>query len=154
MALHTEERTANVRDLPTEPERAQLRRLRRLLEAADDQPLKVVGADGEEALLPPALIRDVRTLVLAVADNRPVALVPGELVLPTEQAADLLNVSHTYFLGLLDAGQIPTTTSHGIAQRVRLDDLMSYKRRRDEERSAALDRLIQLHEELGGYHGQ
>ncbi len=36
-------------------------------------------------------------------------------------------------------------------RRVRIEDVLSFKRQRDRERKAGLDELTQMSEELGGY---
>jgi excisionase family DNA binding protein len=67
-----------------------------------------------------------------------------------QQAADLLNVSRAYVQRLLDEGVLPSVTA-GRRCRIPLDDLLTYKRRRDAERRAALRELTQLSDELGLY---
>lgn len=50
--------------------------------------------------------------------------------LTTQQAADLLNVSRTYLVKLLDAGHHKA----GLHRRVFFEDLMRYRKVRDTER--------------------
>ena len=79
-----------------------------------------------------------------------IALVSVERDLTTQQAADILNVSRPYLIKLLESGALPfhKTGSH---RRVPLATLLTYKRRRDEERERALDESAQLHQDIGLY---
>ncbi len=67
--------------------------------------------------------------------------------LTTQQAADLLNVSHEYLISLLDNGSIPFFES-GERCLVDVDDLMAFKEHRDRERDAALTELSRLSQEF------
>lgn len=73
------------------------------------------------------------------------------LYLSTQEAADILNVSHGYFLGLLEEGKIPFEMA-GAGKRLLREDLRKYKVQRESEREAALDELVAQSQELGlGY---
>lgn len=72
--------------------------------------------------------------------------VPAELT--TQQAADLLNVSKPYLVGLLDAGEIEHQTM-GSDRLVGADSLMDYKRRDDLKRREIADELTVLDHEVG-----
>ena len=67
-----------------------------------------------------------------------------------QQAADILNVSPSYLMRLLDAGMIPCE-ANGEQRRLKLKDVLAFKRQRDLERDAKLDELVKLTEEFGGY---
>ena len=75
---------------------------------------------------------------------------PKEVEFTTQQAADLLNVSRPYLIGLLESGQIPfrEVNRH---RRITYEALMQYKRRDDLKRRVVADELAHLSQELGIY---
>jgi excisionase family DNA binding protein len=92
-----------------------------------------------------ALIVDVLT---AMADRKPVSVVLHEAELTTKQAADFLNVSRPYLVGLLDKGEIKHRVV-GTHRRVLVADLMAYKQKSDEARRAAIARMVAESQKLG-----
>jgi excisionase family DNA binding protein len=86
-----------------------------------------------------------------MAKGHGVALLPLHAELTTEQAADLLNVSRSFVIGLLEEAKIPFRVV-GKHRRVRLDDVIAYKRRDDQERLKVLEELVAQAQELNmGY---
>ena len=106
---------------------------------------------GDEALVLP---RDVVTMLAymltQLAEGRGVTAMPNHAELTTRQAADILNVSRPYLIGLVDTGKIPHRLV-GRHRRILFEDLMSYKRRSDADSSKAADDLVALSEELDLY---
>jgi excisionase family DNA binding protein len=131
-------------------EKVQLGVVARLLTVDDDKAPSLVGSIGDPVALPTSLLRVLRRAVTALAHDDAVAVVTVQRLLTADAAADLLNVSRPYLLGLLDQGEIPSTGS-GVDQRVALADLLAYKQRRDAQRREALRELTQMNQEFGLY---
>lgn len=68
--------------------------------------------------------------------------------LTTQQAAELLNVSRPFLIGLLDAGEIDYRKV-GKHRRIKAQSLMAYMARDDQERRQAADELTRLNQEMG-----
>jgi excisionase family DNA binding protein len=77
-----------------------------------------------------------------------VGIVPINAELTTTQAAEILNVSRPFLIGLLDAGQIGYRKV-GSHRRVRAESLMAYLRNDASVREAAADELAAETYELG-----
>lgn len=129
------------------------RRFRDYLEGnPEDDLIEVLGEVGDDdALVIPRPIAVLFAQILvALAEGRGVQIIPKDTELTTQQAADLLNVSRPYLIGLLESGQIPFRKV-GRHRRITFEKLMDYKRHDDLERRAAADDLTRLSEELGLY---
>jgi excisionase family DNA binding protein len=135
--------------VPSAPERQQLARISRLLESGRSAAPQLVVGD-ERVDVPAPLVRVMVQWLRSAERGEPVTLVSKDTLLTTQQAADLLGVSRQYFVQLLERGDLPFTKA-GTHRRVRAGDLLAYKRHRDSERRAALERLVELSEELGLY---
>jgi excisionase family DNA binding protein len=133
-----------------EDERARLAHLDELLDRGPDALPCLLMPDGDNIELPASASALLRRLVHLLAAGRTVMVEPLERELTTQQAADLLDVSRPYLVRLLDRGEIPWTRT-GTHRRVRLEDLLAYKRRRDADRRAALGELTRLSDKLGLY---
>jgi excisionase family DNA binding protein len=107
------------------------------------------GAKSADVDLPPAVARLVLDLLELVGRGCAVTLVPSGADLSTQQAADMLEVSRPFLVKLLEAREIPHHKI-GTHRRIRAEDLLAYKHRRDSKRIAARARLGRLTRESDG----
>lgn len=129
------------------------RRINEYLEGhPDDDLIEAIGEVGaEDALIIPRPTAIMFAQILdLLAQGRGVQIFPKEVELSTQQAAAMLNVSRPYLIGLLEADEIPFRKV-GRHRRIRLEDLMDYKRQDDLKRRVAADKLAELTEELDLY---
>src|SRR4051794_7788054 len=126
-----------------EDEQFRFAELDRLLESAPSEPLRLVTHSGHEVQLPASAVPLLHELVHQLARGRAVRLVPMEKLLTTQQAAEFLGISRPYLVRLLKRGEIPYTTV-GSHHRVRLEDVLAYRRLRTTAREASLRELTRL----------
>lgn len=86
-----------------------------------------------------------------MAKGNAVVLMPMEAELSTQQAADMLNVSRPFLVGLLDSGKIPFRFV-GRYRRILYQDLLSYQNTKRQDRLKTMDALVKQAQELNlGY---
>ena len=83
-----------------------------------------------------------------MAAGEGVSVVPSHAELTTQQAAELLNVSRPFLIGLLEGGQIEFRKV-GKHRRVKAASLMAYLANDDQQRREAADELTRLSQEMG-----
>ncbi|MBO0351998.1 helix-turn-helix domain-containing protein [Phormidium pseudopriestleyi FRX01] len=76
-----------------------------------------------------------------MAQGRAVSLVSFPAELTTQEAANILEVSHPYLVELLESGEIPSQKVEATRQ-VRYEDVLNYKNQIDEKRQQTLDELV------------
>lgn len=136
-----------------EADGADLAKLSSALHAAikrDETHCRLVGPHGETFAMPETIFHILVRVVEVLGRGDALTLIPVHKELTTQQAANLLNVSRQYLVRLLDEGMLPYTKT-GKHRRLRIDDVMAYKQKRDEERQSSLDELTQLSKEFVGY---
>ena len=131
---------------PTERESIIARTSRQLLSrhAREDEPLtlRVIDDEHDEPIeLPAGAVTLLMDILDAMASGQGVTLVPENAELTTMQAADILNISRPFLIKLLEAGQIPYRKV-GKHRRIRMEDVLNYKRAIDQRREAVLDQLV------------
>jgi len=130
---------------PETSERAR-KALRSLQPVSRTDPLEarvsIRSAAGEKVsvALPAEAFRALVEVLAQLGNGSAVTIVPLHAELTTQQAADFLNVSRPFLIGLLDAREIPHRKV-GTHRRVRMADLVDYKERDDAERRAVAEEL-------------
>lgn len=113
-----------------------------------------VGSSGENAPLielPPKVLRLVAELLGIMAQQKPVAIVPSDLELTTQEAASYLNVSRPFVIKEIESGKL-SCRKVGRHRRIAFEQLQEYKRAMNSQANAALDKLAEQAQALNlGY---
>lgn len=75
-----------------------------------------------------------------MAQGNAVTIVPIHAELTTQEAANLLNVSRPFLIGLLDQGKIPFHKT-GTHRRIRFEDLLAYMREEEKRQEQVMSEL-------------
>lgn len=140
--------------IPSDQEALLAREATRILTGhpADGESLRLqVSAAGKEVTtldLPHAAAGPLLAILKAMGEGRPVAVHAADAELTTQQAADMLNVSRPYLVGMIDNCTLPARMV-GNQRRLPLKDVLAYKRDNQAKRRAALEELAKLDQELG-----
>ncbi|MEV4703553.1 helix-turn-helix domain-containing protein [Actinoplanes sp. NPDC049316] len=86
---------------------------------------RLIGPDGSQLELPDEVYSLLRDVVTALSQGVAISIAPGNTMLTTQEAADLLNVSRPTLVRLLAAGEIPHTM-RGRHRRVLLRDVIDW----------------------------
>ncbi|MCA9543798.1 MAG: helix-turn-helix domain-containing protein [Myxococcales bacterium] len=106
---------------------------------------------GPEITLPGEALHLLVRILTHMANGHAVTVMPVEAEVTTQKAAEMLGVSRPFLVGLLESGDIPFRKV-GTHRRVRVMDVLDYKRRDDAERQQVLDELTAEGQALGmGY---
>jgi excisionase family DNA binding protein len=116
--------------------------------------VKVKPDDGGQAVsvvVPRGAFELLLEILGQMANGNAVTIVPVNAEFSTQRAANYLNVSRPYLIGLLDAGKIEYRKV-GTHRRIKFADLVKYQQEDYARRRAALDRLTADAQDLGlGY---
>jgi excisionase family DNA binding protein len=143
--------------IPTDEDRQVAREASRLfaphLSASTGLRVRIGEGHGrsEVAVLPAAAVSLLVELLSEMAKGNSVTMIPVHAELTTQEAANLLNVSRPFVVGLIEQKKIPARKV-GTHRRILFSDLMAFKQQIDRDRLAALDELARQAQELGmGY---
>lgn len=137
--------------LPTQAEAEEAKISSRTLSKyadADRVQLSLRGSNGEcdELVLPGHVLQILLDVLSEISRGNAISLIPHHHELSTQEAANLLNVSRPYLVGLLEKGEIPFRKV-GAHRRVLLKDVLDYREKVDSLRKQSLDELTALSQE-------
>jgi excisionase family DNA binding protein len=119
---------------------------------ADDKSLRLqVSEDGHELTtleLPAPAAALLMTILKEMGEGHAVALIPIDAEITTQQAADLLNVSRPYVVGLIDKGVLPARMV-GNQRRLPLNEVLEHRKAVKAQAYAALKEMAAIDQELG-----
>lgn len=106
--------------------------------------------DTDPIELPESLYRALKDAADILRQGAAVVISPLQRRLSTTEAGDLLGVSRQFLTRLIDKGEIPCDRT-GRHRRLKLSDVLDYKRRRDEDRRVFMDEFTAESAEAGYY---
>lgn len=138
--------------LPHDAELARLARasateLSQLLRERPESDRAHIKLDGADLVLPRQALVLLRDLLTEMAQGNSVTILPTHAEVTTQEAANMLNVSRPHLVKLLEEGALPFSRV-GTHRRIRLQDLLAYKRQQEEASEAALQELADQAQDL------
>ena len=110
----------------------------------------VPAGDGDPVEVPASVVDVVKEVLDHLRRGERVRVIPEDVEITTQQAADLLNVSRPYLVGLVDRGEIPSRKV-GSRRRLKLADVLLYRDVDLARRKRAVDELAAEAQALGLY---
>jgi excisionase family DNA binding protein len=102
---------------------------------------------GEELRLPSAVKTLLMHVLTEMSRGNAVTIIPIHAELTTQEAADFLNVSRPFLIGLLEKAEIKFHKT-GTHRRIRFEDLSDYKQKKERDREDAMLELAKQAQEL------
>lgn len=106
--------------------------------------------EGQAVRVPITAVKLFKRILGEMAQGNAVVITPVHSEITTQDAADLLNVSRPYLIGILEQGLI-AHRKVGTHRRVPLVALLEYKAKLRAEQELAMQQLADLSQELGLY---
>lgn len=125
----------------------QIRELERMLDLGTPE---LVSPSGERMLISPEIFEALRKMAALMAEGKRVTVLPCNSVVTTQRAADIMGFSRPYFIKMLEDGELAHHRV-GNQRRIYLRDVLAYRKKREEERKASLNRLSRQAYEAGLY---
>lgn len=105
---------------------------------------------GKQLELPKSIFGLLAVAAQEMAQGHSVVIAHYDHELTTQEAADLMQVSRPYLIQLLEKGHIPFRLV-GTHRRIRMGELLAYKKHRDNRRREGLQELQRVSDALGLY---
>ena len=115
-----------------------------------DSPEIEIAETGEKIKIPLSALKFLTKIVEEISKGNPVSILPIAAEMTTQAAADYLGCSRPHLVKLLEDGEIPYTKV-GKHRRVKLEDVVEYKKQMKANQKAALIEMMHADEDLGLY---
>lgn len=115
-----------------------------VVSASHEVQIQLLGEDVSQPVLslPAPAVRLLNEILKEMARGHAVTLLPGDVLLTTQEAADILNVSRPFLIDLLEKGKIPYQRL-GSHRRIVSGDLLAFKSKAEAAREEALRLLTE-----------
>lgn len=115
-------------------------------------PALLIGPDGEQVLMPVEVYEALCIVVEAMEAGNSVSVRPLDMLLTTQQAANLLGISRSTLIRLLEEHELAYERyGESRHRRLRLHDVLAYRDRKRAERISRLDEISRQAYEAGLY---
>lgn len=115
-------------------------------------PALLIGPDGEQVPMPVEVYEALCIVVEAMEAGNSVSVRPLDMLLTTQQAANLLGISRSTLIRLLGEHELPYERyGESRHRRLRLHDVLAYRDRKRAERISRLDEMSRQAYEDGLY---
>lgn len=121
--------------------------LAQFLRAVPEQDRARVTMGDTDMVLPRQAIELLRGVLTEMAQGNAVTILPVHAELTTQEAANMLNVSRPHLIKLLEEEALPFSRV-GTHRRIRLQDLLEFRARRDERGQDAMRALAEQAQDL------
>lgn len=113
----------------------------------------LIDADGKETELPDEMLDLLSFVMKAWKHGQGITVTVQSQLVTTQAAADLIGCSRQHVVSLMNSGALPGRKI-GTHRRIKLEDVLRFIHDEDKRRDQAMDELVALTEEMGGYENQ
>lgn len=115
-----------------------------------EQPEIVIEETGEKIKIPLSALKLLGDILKAMGQGKLISLVPIATEVTTQAASEILGCSRPHLVKLLEDGKI-AFTKVGKHRRIKLDDIMKYRKQMKEQQKQNIIDIMNLDEETGLY---
>lgn len=113
----------------------------------------LIDADGKKTELPDEMLDLLSFVMKAWKHGQGITVTVQSQLVTTQEAADLIGCSRQHVVSLMNSGALPGRKI-GTHRRIKLEDVLRFIHDEDKRRDQAMDELVALTEEMGGYENQ
>lgn len=121
-----------------------------LKQLKDENPEIEIEETNELIKVPLSALKLLAQVLKAMSEGNPISIVPVAAEMTTQAAADIIGCSRPHLVKLLEEGVIPFSKV-GRHRRVRIEDVVAYKKQMKEKQRQALIEMMRTDEDYGLY---